>query len=41
LREAWDANDLSAFHGWIGWDAGKLIAAGKPQAAAAVTDGRP
>jgi peroxiredoxin len=24
LREAWEANDHSAFHGWNKWDAGKL-----------------
>src|SRR4051795_2624467 len=29
LREAWDADDVAAFHGWNRWDAGKLIAAGK------------
>jgi peroxiredoxin len=29
LREAWEANDLSAFHGWNRWDAGKLVASGK------------
>jgi peroxiredoxin len=29
LREAWEADDLSAFHGWNRWDAGKLVAAGK------------
>jgi peroxiredoxin len=34
LREAWEADDLQAFHGWNKWDAGKLVAAGK----AAATD---
>jgi peroxiredoxin len=29
LREAWDAGDLTAFHGWNKWDQGKLVAAGK------------
>ena len=29
LREAWEAGDLSAFHGWSKWDQGKLVAAGK------------
>ena len=29
LREAWEANDLAAFHGWNRWDAGKLVASGK------------
>ena len=33
LREAWEANDLSAFHGWNRWDAGKLLAAGRPPVA--------
>ena len=33
LREAWEANDLSAFHGWSRWDAGKLRAAGRPPVA--------
>ena len=33
LREAWDADDLKAFHGWNRWDAGKLVAAGKPPSA--------
>jgi peroxiredoxin len=33
LREAWDANDLAAFHGYNRWDAGKLVAAGKTPAA--------
>ena len=33
LREAWDADDLKAFHGWNSWDAGKLVAAGKPPSA--------
>jgi peroxiredoxin len=33
LREAWDADDLQAFHGWNKWDAGKLVAAGKAPAA--------
>jgi hypothetical protein len=40
LREAWEADDLAAFHGWNRWDAGKLIAAGKPQSSAALTHGR-
>jgi peroxiredoxin len=29
LREAWESDDLAAFHGWNRWDAGKLVAAGK------------
>jgi peroxiredoxin len=29
LREAWESGDVSAFHGWNRWDAGKLVAAGK------------
>jgi peroxiredoxin len=33
LREAWDANDLAAFHGYNRWDVGKLVAAGKAPAA--------
>jgi hypothetical protein len=33
LREAWEANDLQAFHGWNKWDSGKLIAAGNAPAA--------
>jgi peroxiredoxin len=33
LQEAWDADDLSAFHGWNKWDAGKLTAAGKARSA--------
>ena len=40
LCEAWEADDLAAFHGWNRWDAGKLIAAGKPQSPAALTHGR-
>jgi peroxiredoxin len=39
LREAWQADDLAAFHGWNRWDAGKLIAAGKPRSPAALTHG--
>jgi peroxiredoxin len=35
LHEAWDADDLAAFHGWNRWDGGKLIAAGKAPASAA------
>jgi peroxiredoxin len=31
LREAWEADDLTAFHGWNRWDQGKLVAAGKGQ----------
>jgi hypothetical protein len=29
LREAWEAGDVSAFHGWNKWDPGKLVASGK------------
>jgi peroxiredoxin len=32
LRDAWEANDLAAFHGYNRWDAGKLVAAGKTPA---------
>jgi peroxiredoxin len=33
LREAWEADDFAAFHGWNKWDRGKLVAAGKQPAA--------
>jgi hypothetical protein len=34
LREAWEANSVSAFHGWNKWDPGKLVPAGKVPAGA-------
>jgi hypothetical protein len=34
LREAWEAGDLAAFHGYNRSDAGKLIAAGVPASTA-------
>ena len=40
LREPWEADGLSAFHGWDRWDAGKPITAGKPPSAGPLPDGR-